>query len=83
MKKIDVYGAEWCPDCRRATSYLDHNGISYNYIDISKDEHAALEVQKINNGKRIIPTVIIDGKPFTNPQNNVLDQELELKKKVV
>ena len=78
MATIDLYGAEWCPDCRRASSYLDAQGVKYNYIDISKDENAATKVQEINNGKRIIPTVIINNQPFTNPNNAVLQKELGL-----
>jgi len=82
MKTIDLYGAEWCPDCRRAKAYLDSENVSYNYIDISKDETAAVKVQEINNGKRIIPTIIIDGTPHTNPNNRMLELALGLKKKV-
>lgn len=76
MIAIDLYGAEWCPDCRITKAYLDQNGISYNYIDISVDESAAQKVQEINKGKRIIPTVLIEGVAFANPSQPLLQAEL-------
>lgn len=80
-KTIDVYGSDWCHDCRRANAYLNEQGVKYNYIDISKDEAAVLKVQELNNGKKVIPTIIINGVPFSNPTNTQLRDELGLKKK--
>ena len=72
MTTIDLYGADWCPDCRRAKQYLQDNNISYNFIDVDLDEAATKKVEAINNGKRIIPTISINNKPYTNPGNNTL-----------
>ncbi len=72
MDKITFYGADWCHDCRRAKAYLKENNISYDFIDVDLDEEATDLVQKINNGKRIIPTIVIDDKPHTNPKNDAL-----------
>jgi len=69
MIQIQLYGADWCPDCRRAKAYLKENNISYEFIDVDLDEAATKKVESINNGKRIIPTVIINGKSYTNPNN--------------
>ncbi len=69
MNEIKLYGADWCPDCRRAKSFLKENNIEYNFIDVDLDEEATKKVEKINNGKRIIPTLIINGKSYTNPDN--------------
>lgn len=69
MNKIQLYGADWCPDCRRAKAYFKENNISYKFIDVDLDEAATKKVESINNGKRIIPTVIINGKSYTNPNN--------------
>ena len=72
MNTIDLYGADWCPDCQRAKAYLKDNNIDYNFIDVDLDKDATARVEGINNGKRIIPTVIINEKPFTNPDNSIL-----------
>ncbi|AZQ60730.1 pyridine nucleotide-disulfide oxidoreductase [Flammeovirga pectinis] len=69
MNNILLYGADWCPDCRRAKAFLNDNNIDYTFIDVDLDKEATLKVEQINNGKRIIPTAIISGKSFTNPSN--------------
>lgn len=76
MNTIQLYGADWCPDCRRAKAYLKENNISYEFIDVDLDEAATKRVESINNGKRIIPTVIINGKSYTNPNNAQLASAL-------
>ncbi|RZN83387.1 MAG: pyridine nucleotide-disulfide oxidoreductase [Winogradskyella sp.] len=72
MNQIILYGADWCPDCRRAKAYLKENNIDYTFIDVDLDKEATAKVEAINNGKRIIPTLIINGKSYTNPENNEL-----------
>ena len=72
MNEIVLYGADWCPDCRRAKTYLKDNNINYTFIDVDLDEEATAKVEAINNGKRIIPTIIINGKSYTNPDNTEL-----------
>jgi len=76
MNKIQFYGADWCPDCRRAKAYLKENNIDYDFIDVDLDEAATKKVESINKGKRIIPTVIINEKSYTNPSNAQLASTL-------
>ena len=70
---IVMYGADWCPDCRRAKSFLKNSAIDFEYIDIDVDDAHVKTVENINNGKRIIPTFNILGKAYTNPDNKALD----------
>jgi len=72
MIKIKLYGADWCPDCRRAKAYLKENNVEHTFVDVDLDQEATQKVESINNGKRIIPTLIIDEKPYTNPDNQKL-----------
>lgn len=76
MKTLTLYGADWCPDCRRAKAFLQDNNIDYTFIDVDLDKEATSKVEEINNGKRIIPTLIIDEKSYTNPDNIVLSSVL-------
>jgi len=69
MTDILLYGADWCPDCRRAKAYLKENNIAFTFIDVDLDKEATAKVEAINNGKRIIPTLILKGKSYTNPDN--------------
>jgi len=76
MDKILFYGADWCPDCLRAKAFLKENNVDFDFVDVDLDEAATKRVETINNGKRIIPTLIINGKSHTNPNNDQLSQIL-------
>ncbi len=78
MGKVQLFGADWCPDCRRAKSFLRDNSINFEFIDVDKYDWATQKVEKINNGKRIIPTVLINGKPYANPDNLELTELLSI-----
>ena len=69
---IKVYGADWCSDCVIAKRFLDSKGVEFEYIDITDNQQAIALVEEINNGKRVIPTLIVDGVSFTNPGINGL-----------
>ncbi|MBI0400935.1 FAD-dependent oxidoreductase [Cyclobacterium marinum] len=76
MNEITLYGADWCPDCLRAKAFLKENNIAFNFVDVDLDEAATRKVEAINKGKRIIPTLIINGKSYTNPDNATLSSVL-------
>lgn len=74
---IIFYGATWCPDCRRSEAFFNKHDIDFKKIDISSDPQAAQEVEKLNNGMRSIPTIILDdGKKLVEPSNQELAQAL-------
>ncbi|PCH95452.1 MAG: NrdH-redoxin [Bacteroidetes bacterium] len=77
MKKIIMYGTPWCADCNRSKAILEDFGLEYEYIDIDKDEDAAQKVMKVNQGRRVVPTLIIDGKAHSNPDYLELKELLE------
>lgn len=78
--QITVYGAYWCPDCRRSKRFLSEHQIPYTWIDIEQDKEAQAYVESLNNGKRIIPTIVFeaDGDFFVEPSNAQLAQKLGL-----
>jgi glutaredoxin len=69
---IKMYGADWCSDCINAKSFLNSKGIPFEYIVITDNDDAIAFLEKINNGKQIIPTLDIDGEIYTNPGINGL-----------
>jgi thioredoxin reductase (NADPH) len=69
---IKVYGADWCSDCVSTKKFLDSKGVDYEYIDITDNKEAIALVEQINNGRRVIPTLIVDGVSYTNPGINGL-----------
>ena len=38
--EITVYGAHWCPDCRRSNQSLGEHQIPYDWVDIEQDQKA-------------------------------------------
>ena len=79
---ITVYGAHWCPDCRRSKQFLGEHQIPYNWVDIEQDPQAEAFVIEKNDGKRIIPTITFaDGSFLVEPSNAELAAKLGLKTK--
>ena len=77
---ITVYGANWCPDCRRSKMFLGEHRFPYKWVDIEEDTDAKLFVTEKNGGKRIIPTIVFrDGSFLTEPTNAELAAKLGLK----
>jgi len=72
LMNIKIYGADWCSDCLVAKRFLDEKGIKYEYIIITDNDAAITFLEKVNNGKRVIPTLDIDGEIYTNPGINGL-----------
>ena len=82
MADIKVYGAPWCPDCRRAKQFLGEQRVAYDWIDIDQDPAAAAFVREKNAGKQIIPTIIFpDGSFQAEPSNDELAAKLGLRLK--
>lgn len=80
---ITVYGAHWCPDCRRSKQFLGEYQIPYNWVDIERDKVGELYVIRKNNGKRIIPTIeFADGSILVEPSNAELAAKLALRTEV-
>jgi glutaredoxin-like protein len=74
---IKVYGADWCGDCRRAKSFMEEHAIRFEWIDVQDDPEARMVVESLNNGKRIIPTIIfLDGSILVEPSNAQLAWKL-------
>jgi thioredoxin reductase (NADPH) len=74
-----VYSTTWCPDCKRAKRFLSEHRIPYRNVDIEHNAEAADFVQEINNGMRIVPTIIFpDGTILTEPSDAELAEKLGL-----
>ena len=75
--KMTVYGAPWCPDCRRSKQFLGEQRIPYDWVDIDLDDEGRAYVQQVNDGKQIIPTIVFeDGSILVEPTNSELALKL-------
>src|SRR5262245_12972159 len=79
MANIRVYGASWCPDCRRSKQFLSEQRVEYDWIDIDKEPDGAAVVREKNGGRQIIPTIVFeDGSFLAEPENDAIARKLGL-----
>jgi len=57
-----MYTTRWCGDCQRAKTFLHKFAIPYVEVDIEQDPEAAAYVQRVNEGRRSVPTLVLDGR---------------------
>jgi thioredoxin reductase (NADPH) len=78
---IRVYGASWCPDCRRAKRFLGDQRIPFEWHDIEVDPDGVRIVQERNNGNNVIPTIIFpDDSHLSEPSNEELAEKIGLER---
>ena len=76
-KTITVYGADWCSDCKRSKRLLDSKNIEYTWVDVDNNETALQTVKSLNQGKRIIPTIVFpNGDILVEPTDSQLSSKL-------
>jgi len=76
---LTVYGATWCSDCKRAKKFLGEQRVHYNWVDVEQDADGLALVERVNNGKRIIPTIVFaDESTLIEPSNAELAAKLGL-----
>ena len=75
---MTVYGALWCPDCRRSKQFLAEHRIPYRWVDIEQEPDAQETVRQLNDGRQIIPTIVFDdgGPIMAEPSNAELAARL-------
>lgn len=79
MAEVTLYGAHWCPDCRRSKQFLGEHRVQYHWIDIDEDAAAVEVVRQYNKGRQIIPTIVFaDGSHLAEPSNDDLAAKLGL-----
>jgi glutaredoxin len=59
-----MYSTAWCPDCRRAKTFLKERGVEFREVNIEEDPGGEEIVIKANDGKRKVPTLEVGGRYF-------------------
>jgi thioredoxin reductase (NADPH) len=76
---MTVYGAAWCPHCKRLKKFLAAHRVRYAYVDIDAEPEAIERLERLQDGGRIIPTVVYpDGTHEVNPSNEALARRFGL-----
>src|SRR5262245_30212563 len=82
--EITVYGAPWCPDCRRAKQFLGEHRISYNWVDVYMDPDGVRRIEELNDGRHSIPVILFpDQSILVEPSNADLATKLGLQTKAM
>jgi glutaredoxin 3 len=63
MAELVLYQSDWCPYCRKVTSYLKSRNIEIPIKDSSEDPQAAEELRAMT-GRGQVPCLSIDGAPL-------------------
>jgi thioredoxin reductase (NADPH) len=79
-RTLTVYGAPWCPHCRRVKKFLAAHRVPYENIDIDERPAAIETLKELQEGGQIIPTVVYaDGTHEVNPSDEALARRIGLK----
>jgi thioredoxin reductase (NADPH) len=79
VNELTVYGAPWCPDCRRSKKFLFEHRVPFRFVDIDQDPAALSYVEHEQSGGRTIPMIDFpDGSRLLEPGNDELARTLGL-----
>jgi len=80
MEPITIYSTGWCPDCRRAKSFMKDRGLEYREVNIEDDPEAEEIVLRANHGRRKVPTLKVGDRYFSCSPFNAqrLAEELDI-----
>ena len=62
---ITIYGTVWCGDCRRVKQFLRDRNVAFREVNIDELPEAQELVMRVNNGRRKVPTIEVDGRYFS------------------
>ena len=78
-RTLTVYGAPWCPHCKRVKRFLAAHRVPYENVDIDERPEAIETLKELQDGGQIIPTVVYaDGTHEVNPSDEALARRMGL-----
>ena len=72
MDFVKMYSAEWCYDCKAMLSFFEEKNVDYKVIDVDTDPEAIERLKQLCGGKKIVPTLEINGQVYVNPTLDTL-----------
>src|SRR5215469_3414481 len=76
---LSLYGASWCPHCKRVKRFLAAHRVAYANIDVDAEPDAIGRLKELQGGGQIIPMVVYrDGTHEVNPSDQALAARLGL-----
>ena len=75
-----MYGTPWCSDCKRTKTFFGEQRVHYTFVNVDLDAEGLATVEKLNQGKHSIPTLVFaDGSVLVEPSNAELAAKLGLR----
>ncbi|WP_066637591.1 glutaredoxin domain-containing protein [Serinicoccus hydrothermalis] len=74
---VVVYWRPGCGFCAMLKARLGKLRDRATWINIWDDEEAAAFVRSVNDGNEVVPTVVMDGIPHTNPNPGMVKERLK------
>jgi glutaredoxin 3 len=76
---VTVYGAEWCPPCHTAKSYLKSRSVTYDYVNIDKNPEEGRAIAQ-KTGWTAIPIIKIGDEYILGFDRAKIDGALQVNK---
>jgi glutaredoxin 3 len=57
MRPVEIYTTPICPYCHAAKRLLDHKGVAYREIDVSRDPDLRAAMVQRAKGRRTVPQI--------------------------
>ena len=71
-----VYWRPGCTYCLRLRIRLGRRARQLHWVDIWRDPAGAAAVRAVNDGNETVPTVVVAGRPHTNPDPEWVREQL-------
>ena len=66
---VTLYGADWCPDCRRSKDLLTRLEVPYEYLQVDLDDDLRDRAVELA-GRQSIPVIVLpDGAVLVEPSD--------------
>jgi glutaredoxin len=76
-EQTQLFGAEWCADCRRTKSWLRRHAVPFVEYDTDRDPALRARAAEIAGGRTSIPVVVTpEGTVLVEPTNVELARAL-------
>jgi thioredoxin reductase (NADPH) len=81
IKSVKIYATAWSDDCKRVRKFLGEQKVHYDFVDIEREPSGLFYIGRLNNGKIVVPTLVIDERVYPNPSNLELAEAFGLRTK--
>ncbi len=75
--RVIVFSTPTCHHCRSAKRYLKQKGVRFTEVDVSRDQRAARDMQRIS-GQQGVPVITVGGRPIVGFDRTKIDRMLGL-----